>query len=67
MRTDDGVRHFIQETLDLSVPVAEVHDRLPEEQWSAVEARIAELAHPFASADGRLAFPAVSLGASASS
>jgi SAM-dependent methyltransferase len=66
-RTDDDVGHFIQETLDLSAPLAEVHDRLSDEQWSAVEARITELAHPFATADGRLAFPAVSLGASASS
>ncbi|HEY2161762.1 MAG TPA: methyltransferase domain-containing protein [Solirubrobacteraceae bacterium] len=67
MRTDDDVRHFIQGTLDLSAPLAEVHDRLSDEHWSEVEARIAELAQPFATEDGRLAFPAVSLGAAASS
>ena len=66
MRRDDDVEHFVQETLELSVPVAEVRERLSDEEWSAVEARIAELARPFAADDGTLAFPAVSLGASAS-
>jgi SAM-dependent methyltransferase len=66
-RTDDGIAHFIQETLDLSIPVAEVRDRLSEEQWSAVEARIAELAGPFLTDGEGLTFPALSLGATASS
>jgi SAM-dependent methyltransferase len=66
-RNDDGIAHFIQETLDLSIPVAEVRDRLSEEQWSAVEARIAELAGPFMIDGEGLTFPALSLGATASS
>lgn len=66
-RSDGGVEEYLQGTLDLSRPFAEVRERLSDEQWSGVEARVAELVEPFASGDGALQFPACSLGAAASS
>ena len=66
-RLDASVQEFIRGTTDLSSPFAEVRDRLTDEQWSDVEARIEELVEPFTSEDGTLRFPACSLGAAASS
>jgi SAM-dependent methyltransferase len=66
-RSDESVQEYIQETTDLSSPFAEVRDRLTDEQWSEVEARIEELVEPFAPEDGTLRFPACSFGAAASS
>jgi ubiquinone/menaquinone biosynthesis C-methylase UbiE len=57
-----GVGDFVAETLALSSPFAEVHERLSPEQWEEVTARIATLAEPFTQAGGALRFPATSLG-----
>lgn len=61
-----SVDGFIQETLDLSRPFADVRDQLSTEQWSEVSRRVAALAEPFTSADGTLRLPACSLVAAAS-
>jgi ubiquinone/menaquinone biosynthesis C-methylase UbiE len=66
-RADGGVEHYLAETSDLSQPFAEVRARLTDEQWAEVASRIGELAGPFTTEDGSLRFPAVSLGAAASS
>jgi SAM-dependent methyltransferase len=65
-RSDRSVEHYLEETLDLSQPFAEVRARLTDEQWAAVEARVAELTAPFVAEDGTLRFPACSLAAAAS-
>ena len=62
-----GVEEYVEETLALSSPFAEVRERLSDEQWDEVKARIAELAEPFTEGDGSLRFPACSLGGAASS
>jgi ubiquinone/menaquinone biosynthesis C-methylase UbiE len=64
-RPDDGVEQYLQGTLDLSQPFAEVRQRLTDEQWATVESRVAELVAPFQGDDGTLRFPACSLGAAA--
>ena len=66
LRSDEGVEQYLEETLDLSQPFAEVRARLSDEEWAGVEARVAELAAPYAE-NGALRFPARSLGAAASS
>jgi ubiquinone/menaquinone biosynthesis C-methylase UbiE len=65
-RSDPGVEGYVRGTLDLSAPFAEVRERLSDEQWASVTARIAELVEPFATGDGTLDFPACSFGAAAS-
>jgi SAM-dependent methyltransferase len=67
VRPAAGVEEYLEETLQLSQPFAEVRERLSDEQWAGVQARVAELAEPFAAEDGSLSFPACSLGAAASS
>jgi hypothetical protein len=67
VRAEATVAEYLEETLQLSQPFAEVRARLSDEQWAGVQARVAELAEPFVAEDGSLSFPAVSLGASASS
>jgi hypothetical protein len=65
-RSAPGVARFLEETLDLSSPFAEVRERLSDEQWKAVERKFASLAEPFTAQDGTLEFPARSLAAAAS-
>jgi SAM-dependent methyltransferase len=65
-RPETGVAAFLNETLDLSRPFADVRGRLSDEQWKAVELKVASLAEPFIAADGTLRFPATSLAAAAS-
>jgi SAM-dependent methyltransferase len=65
-RPAPDVEEFVDETLALSSPFAEVRERLSNEQWGEVKARIAGLAEPFIQADGSLRFPATSLAAAAS-
>jgi SAM-dependent methyltransferase len=65
-RSDPGAEEYVRGTLDLSSPFAEVHERLSDEEWASVTARIAELVEPFLTADGTLRFPACSFGAAAS-
>jgi SAM-dependent methyltransferase len=60
-----GAETYLEETLDLSRPFAEVWRRLSERHRDEVRDRIASLAEPFASAEG-LHFPARSLVAAAS-
>jgi ubiquinone/menaquinone biosynthesis C-methylase UbiE len=59
-RQDASVQDFLKETIDLSRPFAEMHERLTADQWHAVEQKVAELAAPFVK-DGRLTFPAQTL------
>lgn len=65
VRYDRGVDDFVKGTVDMSIPFAEVRDRLSPEEWKAVEQRVSELAEPFLQ-DGRLVFPARTLVAAAS-
>jgi SAM-dependent methyltransferase len=65
VRRDQGVEDYLKGTIDVSVPFAEVKDRLSPAEWEGVERRVAELVEPFAS-DGRLIFPARTLVAAAS-
>jgi SAM-dependent methyltransferase len=65
-RSGPSVQRFLEETLDLSRPFAEVRERLSDEQWKAVERRVASLAEPFTAQEGTLKFPARSLAAAAS-
>jgi ubiquinone/menaquinone biosynthesis C-methylase UbiE len=66
VRRERGVEDFIKGTVDMSVPFAEVRDRLTPEQWREVEARIGELVAPYIEADDKLVFPARALVAAAS-
>ncbi len=61
-----NVEEYVEETLALSQPFGDVRERLSDEQWGEVKARIAELAEPFTNADGSVRFPATSLAAAAS-
>lgn len=61
-----SVAAFLDETRDLSRPFADVRERLSEEEWKAVELKVASLAEPFTAPDGTLRFPATSLAAAAS-
>lgn len=64
-RVDASVQAYIDGTFALSQQAAEVRARLSDTQWDEVTARIGELAAPYADADGRLRFPARTLGAAA--
>jgi len=64
-RSEAGIGAFLASTLDLSRPFAELRERLSEEGWQALQAKIAELAEPFTGPDGSLAFPARALAAAA--
>ena len=65
-RSETDVAAFLEDTLDLSRPFADVRERLSDEQWKAVELKVASLAEPFTMPDGTLRFPASSLAAAAS-
>ncbi len=65
-RREPGVEQYLQGTLDMSQPVAEVRARLSDQEWAQVQTRVRELAEPFSAGDGSLHFPARSLGAAAS-
>jgi SAM-dependent methyltransferase len=60
-----GVEEYIAETDDLSSMFGEVFDPLSDEQRAAVVAKVAELAEPYAAADGVLRLPARTLVAAA--
>jgi SAM-dependent methyltransferase len=65
-RDERGIGAYLEETLDLSRPFADVRDRLQQDQWAEVVARVTALAEPFIAADGTVHFPARSLAAAAS-
>jgi hypothetical protein len=60
-RTYPGVREYLTETLDLSVPVAEVYERLDEAEQAKVDREIAAQAEPYTAPDGSLRLPGRSL------
>lgn len=64
-REDSALELYLEETLDLSRPFADVRATLSDEEWGRVEAKIAELAAPFAGPGGKLRFPASTLVAAA--
>jgi len=64
-RSERSVEDYLKGTLDLSRPFADVRDRLDDEQWTAVEEKVGELAAPFAR-NGGVLFPARTLVAAAS-
>jgi SAM-dependent methyltransferase len=65
-RADPNIDSYLEETLDLSRPFADVWERLSERHREGVRERIVSLAGPFTADDGSLRFPARSLVASAS-
>jgi SAM-dependent methyltransferase len=65
-RSDASLELYLDETLDLSRPFADVWERLSERHREEVRARIGELAEPFTGGDGSVQFPARSLVAAAS-
>ena len=62
----DVLEVYLDETTDLSVPFAEVRERLTAEEWPAVVEKVRELTAPFAQSDGALRLPGRALGAAAS-
>lgn len=64
-RVHERVEQYVEETLDLARPFAEVYEALSSEQQAEVGAQIASLAEPFTAEDGTLRFPARSLVAAA--
>jgi SAM-dependent methyltransferase len=62
----DSVEAWVAETLDLSRPVADVHDELTQEQWAEAVQRMGQLVAPYAAADGSLTLSARALAAAAS-
>ncbi len=65
-RPSTTLEDYLAQQLDISLSFAEVRSRLDDEQWGQVEDRIAKLAEGFTTEDGKLAFPARCLMASAS-
>jgi SAM-dependent methyltransferase len=65
VRTADDARAFLAETLDMSMPVAEIYDRLDEASRDEVIQAIVQRAQPFAGPDGSLRLPGRSLVACA--
>jgi SAM-dependent methyltransferase len=64
-RQDASVSAYIEGSLDLSQPFAQLRNRLSDDQWEALQSRIGELAKQFSGADGALHFPARTLVAAA--
>jgi SAM-dependent methyltransferase len=64
-RTQSGLDAFLEEALDLNSGMAEVRQRLSEDEWAQVRARAATLSEPFTSSDGSVRFPASALVAAA--
>lgn len=64
-RVYPGVREYMAETLDLSVPFAEAYERLEAADQAEVERRIEELLKPHRGPDGSLRLPGRSLVAAA--
>jgi SAM-dependent methyltransferase len=60
-RDQIGVDAFLEETLDLNRPIADVRARLSDEQWAEVRARVSALSEPFTTAEGAVRFPASAL------
>jgi ubiquinone/menaquinone biosynthesis C-methylase UbiE len=65
VRASDDARQYVAEILDVSVPFAEVYERLDEAGQDEVVQRIAAQAQPYASPDGSLRLPGRSLVATA--
>ena len=65
-RAETSASAFLEETLDLDRPFAEIRERLSPAQWNEVLAKVEALAVPYAAPDGMLRFPASSLVAAAS-
>jgi SAM-dependent methyltransferase len=65
VRRERDLGDFLKGTVDLSAPFAEIHQALDQEQWRAVEQKVAELAAPYVE-DSGVTFPAQTLVASAS-
>jgi hypothetical protein len=63
--SDASLALFLEETLDLSRPFADVWERLSERHRDEVRERIAALAGSFIAPDGAVRFPARSLVAAA--
>jgi SAM-dependent methyltransferase len=64
-RSQVSIDLYLEETLDLSRPFADVWERLSERHREEVRERMIALAAPFTSADGSVQFPARSLVAAA--
>jgi ubiquinone/menaquinone biosynthesis C-methylase UbiE len=62
-RSEPSVAAYLDETVDLSRPFADVRDRLSPQQWTAVKDKVATLAEPFEAGEGDLRMPASSLAA----
>ena len=65
VREYEDVAHYIDEQLDLSRVFVDAHAKLSTEEWEKVTARVAELAEPHASAEGRVHLAGRSLVATA--
>ena len=65
VRSADGAREYVAETLDVSMAFAQVYERLDEAGQEEVIQEIARRAEPFAAPDGSLQLPGRSLVASA--
>lgn len=60
-----NVETWLEQTLDLSRPFAEVREQLDGAQWRAVVDRVRTMAEPFTTEDGAVRLPAQALVASA--
>jgi SAM-dependent methyltransferase len=60
-RSAPGVREYVDLTLDMSVPFAQVYERLSEPEQAEVEREIAARLQPYAAPDGSLRLPGRSL------
>jgi ubiquinone/menaquinone biosynthesis C-methylase UbiE len=61
VRSEASVAAYVQATLDLNRPLADLRQSLPDREWTDVTDKIASLARPFTGEDGSLRFPASSL------
>jgi hypothetical protein len=60
-RTSPGVREYLDQMLDMSVPFAQVYERLDESEQAEVDREIATRLEPYTAADGSLRLPGLSL------
>jgi ubiquinone/menaquinone biosynthesis C-methylase UbiE len=65
-RPSAGVEEYFAETADLNPMFLELRERLSEEQWDEIKARVAEQLEPFVGDDGSLRLSGRSLVAAAS-
>ncbi len=66
LRSEASVDAYVQATLDLNRPLADLRESLPDQEWNEVTDKIASLAQPFTEDSGSLKFPASSLVATGS-